>query len=459
MRAAPLLLLAATGCADLLDIPDRKLAGDLTCEGTIQLKIIYDATGATRDVSVPYFKAEEDLLREINESGGIRGCQVEYEAVDYGYLPSSAQSIYDRWKAEPSWPSVAAILGWGSTDSLLLAPQVREDKKPFLSASYFGGLAAPKAVVRDITVPELSAATFQEISFPQRFTSDGFEYNFFAGTDYSTGARISMFHVVAQGGSRVGFFYCSADYCKGPIPAARSYAKAQGLLLGRDLIVELTDTQATYDSKVLQYFMQEKARATADPTYRMVDWVWGGNTTKTTAYLGKALAEANRQLGLNVQLIVNNYGFDENLFAACGADCVERVHGIMPFVAYGDPRAGEMAKVTALHDKWRARDAAREGNVSYRNVRYVQGYVNVLMFKAAAERVISEGKPVTGEHIKAALESFSGLDTGGLTGRLTFTPDDHRPQSSESIYKLNAAGQLVLESQRTIALDDLWLGW
>ncbi|HEX2685190.1 MAG TPA: hypothetical protein VHN14_01165, partial [Kofleriaceae bacterium] len=74
MKTALFLVLAATGCANILDIPDRHLAADSTCSGTIHVKILYDATGATSDVSVPFFKAQKDLLREINETGGIRGC-------------------------------------------------------------------------------------------------------------------------------------------------------------------------------------------------------------------------------------------------------------------------------------------------------------------------------------------------------------------------------------------------
>lgn len=453
------LAVAAAGCADILGIPDRHLPGDATCRGSIKIKILYDATGGTSDVSVPFFKGQLDLIREINEHGGIHGCPIEYEAQDYGYVPATALAIYNRWQADPSWPDVAAILGWGSSDSLLLAPRVREDRKPFLSASYFGGLAAAEPVVHDEDIPELSPSTFDEVSFPQRFKSDGFPYNFFAGTDYSTGARIAMFQVNVLGGKRVGFFYCSADYCKGPIPAARQYARAQGLLLGRDLTLELTDTQATFNAKVLDYFMQEQARAMEDSSYTMVDWVWGGNTTKTTAYMAKAIAAMNQALGLEVQLIVNNWGFDENLPSLCGKACVDRVYGIMPFVAYGDGRASEMPTVMALHDKWRAVDASRDGNATYRNVRYVQGYVNVLLLRRAAEQVIEQGKPVDGPNLKAALESFQGLDTGGLTAELTFTPTDHRPQSTESIYKLDGVGKLVLEAQRTITMQASWLGW
>lgn len=458
-----IIALAATGCASILDIPDRHLASDSRCTGTIKIKILYDGSGPTSDVGIPFFTAQKDFIRDINESGGIRGCQIDYEAMDYGYSPGMAQMIYNTWKSQPDFNDVVAILGWGSSDSVQLAPQVRDDRKPFISASYIGTLAAPNPVVRDEMIPELES-DFTEKSFPQHFTSDGFGYNFFAGTDYSTGARIAMFHVSASGGHRVGFFFCDqSDYCPGPIPAAETFAKTQGLLLGRKLTVELTDNQATYNTNVRNYFVQEKAQQMADPTYQMVDWVWGGNTTATTALLANALYQVNQPvamggLGLNIQLIVNNWGFDENLFAGCSpaAACIGRVHGIMPFVAYGDTRAGAMAQVIALHDKWRARDGS---TTTYKNVRYVQGYVNVLLFQIAVDHVITSGKPITGDNIKEALETLKGIQTGGLTGQLTFSPTDHRPQSTESIYMINSSGALTLESQRTITMDDDWLGW
>jgi branched-chain amino acid transport system substrate-binding protein len=458
MKTALLIALAATGCADILDIPDRRHDPGGTCSGTINIKILYDTTGATKDVGLPFFKGQQDLLREINKAGGIRGCPIEYEAREFGYVPATAQAIYEEWRADASWPDVAAILGWGSADSLLLAPRVREDHKPLLSGSYIGALATPDPVVHDEDIPELSS-TFTEVSFPQRFTSDGFPYNFFVGTDYSTGARIAMFQVNALGAKRVGFFACSSDYCQGPLPAARKYAKEQGLQLGRELTVELTDAQATIHSEVREYFNKEKTRAMEDPDYEIVDWVWSGNLTRTTAYMANAIHATNQALGLDVQLIVNNWGFDENLFSLCNPACVDRVHGIMPFVAYGDGRASETAKVMALHDEWRKVDESREGKVTFKNVRYVQGYVNVLLFKLAAERVIDQGKPVNGVNIKEALETFDRVNTGGLTGPLTITPTDHRPQSTESIYKFDATGKLVLEAQRTIAMQPSWLGW
>jgi branched-chain amino acid transport system substrate-binding protein len=141
-------------------------------------------------------------------------------------------------------------------------------------------------------------------------------------------------------------------------------------------------------------------------------------------------------------------------------------------VPYGDLRETEMAKVMQQHDKWRAidqqnaagADGGASGNarapVSYRNVRYVQGYVSALMFRIAAERVLANGQKITGDTLKAALETFRNVETGGLTDKLTFTPTDHRGQSTESIYKISSTGSLVYEPpDRRIFLENSWLGW
>jgi hypothetical protein len=49
---------------------------------------------------------------------------------------------------------------------------------------------------------------------------------------------------------------------------------------------------------------------------------------------------------------------------------------------------------------------------------------------------------------------------GGVTSAtIGFTPKDHRPQSGESIYKLDANGALVFVSRYNIPLVDDWLGW
>jgi len=460
MKKALIIVLGVAGCADILDIPDPVAAEDARCRGTIKIKMLVDLNGPTGDLGMPWFKANMDLKRETNDKGGILGCPLDIDVVDYGYNPDAARASYERWRTQSDWEATSAVFGWGSPDTLLLGSFVKEDHKPFLSGSYISEVAAPKEIMHAEDVPEL-LSTYVEGKFPKQFKSPGYAYNFFAGTDYSTGARVAMFYAKSAGATRIGFFRCSLSrYCTDPLDAARLQAKAQGLELGRDLVLELsgpTVTQQQFDDAVLAYFTEEKS-ASRPAGYKPVDWVWGGNTTTTTAMMAKAIAKANTALGMRVQLIVNNFGFNEILFQKCGQDCVGTVHGIMPHAAYGDTRAPDMATVTALHDKWRVIDG--DDVTLHRNAMYVLGYVNFIMFKKAAERVIKLGKDVTGENIKDALETFNAEPMGELTAPISFTPEDHRPQGTESIYGFDSTGKLIADgSPRPIQMMDDWKGW
>lgn len=460
---AALTALGASACKSVLDIDeDRKfVATDGACRGALPVKMLVDLTGSTREVATPYFKGQLDYLRELNEKGGVRGCPVDVAYEDYGYDLARSIDIYEGWRNGSDWPRVSAVFGFGSGDTRQLSQLATQDEKVIISASYLGELASPTPTERAVDVPEVTAA-FALTSFNEVKRSAGYPFNFFAGTDYSTGARIAMFHVHAQGGKKIAFFHCSEDYCTGPLAAAKTHARDElQLELGRDLIVELTDSEAEVQSKVVAFFEQELAQAQKDQDYVPVDWVWMGNTTATTAYLGKALASVEQQLDLHIEAIVNNWGFDENLYTACGDACIGRIHGIMPFVAYGDRRAPGMADLVKTHDKWRAREAAEGGpDTTYENVRYVQGYVSALLWKQAVERVIDEGLEVNGLNVKSALESFEQVSMQGLCAPISLSPSDHRPQSTESVYRIGSSGELVHEPpDREIFLDAGWLGW
>jgi branched-chain amino acid transport system substrate-binding protein len=401
----------------------------------------------------------------------------------------NAQNIYNAWKAAPDWNDVVFLFLFGTPETQTIAPQAVADHKPHLTGSQAGLLATPNPIDLPITVPEvdpfctttscpLPDGGFGQNQFPTEVKSSGYPYTFFPGTDYSTAIRIGMFHLKTVGAQRVGFAHCAVQstFCTDPLPAGRTYAAANGLAIGRDLIAELTDSQATYSQIVMTYLQTEKAAAAADPTYHMVDWLWGGNTALTMNYLGKAVADANKALGLNVKVLINNQGFDESLYPYCGEECVGVVYGISPFLYYGDVSRGspEMPKVVALQQKWRqidyqqaleagtpdAADAAPPTLQSYATVRYVDGYLYAFLFRAAAQNVINAGLPVTGDNLRKAFESFNNVESGGLTSPVTFNSTDHRPQSTEFIYTLAEGGAIVnVPPDRTIFLQNDWLGY
>jgi branched-chain amino acid transport system substrate-binding protein len=60
------------------------------------------------------------------------------------------------------------------------------------------------------------------------------------------------------------------------------------------------------------------------------------------------------------------------------------------------------------------------------------------------EKALAGGGKLTGESIKAALESMDAIDTGGVvgTGKVKFTADSHRGSTGSGIYQVKA-GKLV----------------
>jgi len=473
---------SCAACADVIGIPsDRQLAGDGqiyaagTCSGTINLRFLTDHAGPFKSEATTYRQAEYDLIRQINDEGGIGGCPIEYKEVDTQYDATQGAQAFESWQKDASWPDVSAVFLFGSEDAVRLSPLAAADHKVVLTSSYNAYLASPQPVNISVPIPEVGPApNFVEAELPTSIQTDGYPYNFFVGTDYSTVARIAMYFSKLAGSQRVGYAHCEATamaFCTGPLPAARTYARDIGLAIGRDLVLELNEDQATYDSKVLQFFQEELQHANEQPEYQPVDWLWAGNATATVIQFAKALANAKAVLKGskpsidNVHIIANSWGFDESLYENCGPDCAEYVHGIMAFRAYGDMTGGvpAMPELMSLFDESRTRADASEtasADLLRSDVRYVQGYAEMQLFKRAAESVVQAGKAVNGDNLKEAFETFKLADTGGLSDGITYTPTDHRPQAGVSIYHFDTGGQLVRESTPgKIELKPEWLGW
>ena len=499
----------AGACGLFADIPDSVTFGGTDaaqplCDGPIRIRALNATDSVTvADLALPVYLGALDYLREINETGGIRGCQLEWEFTQVGFGdPTSAIAAYEAYRAQPVWNDVVAFFGISSADTLALGPRVQEDKKVLFSMAYNGTIASPDPKTTTVTVPNTSA-TFQESTAPTQIDTVGYPYVFFPGTDYSTAMRLAMQYVASiNAGARVGFATCRAnEFCINPLNAGKAYGAEQGLAIGRPLYVELTDRQNEYGAAVAAYFGAEAAQVQRDPAYKPVSWLWAGNLTAGTFFLAATMGQLSqlepapdpalqpvwaraRELMASTKIIANNYGFDESLPDLCGrlgagAIACSKIFGVMPFLAFGDTStaAADMPGLVALHDKWRARDA----NVTYiepglladagvpqpttRSVRYVQGHMNVELLKTAIERVADAHQRVTGETLKAALESFRSVDTGGLTAPLSFTAKDHRPQSSLSVYQVlppldgGAGGLTNVAPNQRIPLKDEWLGW
>jgi branched-chain amino acid transport system substrate-binding protein len=138
-----------------------------------------------------------------------------------------------------------------------------------------------------------------------------------------------------------------------------------------------------------------------------------------------ALAIKNaKSLGYDVQFVCLNWCANEILIKQAGADA-EGVVGVVPF----DHQA-EGAKV--------ALEFARKKNIDYGGADsiFVQGWTAISILIAGIEKVVNDGKELTGENIKNALETMGEIDTKGVTLPVKFSPTDHAGVKSTRMFRV-----------------------
>lgn len=435
-------------------VPVRKAAG---CATPLRVRVMYDMTGATKEVGTAAGKGEHDYLRAINDAGGIRGCKIEIDVQDTQYDKHASMEVYEAWRRRPDWAEVSTVFVQGTPMTQALGQLVSEDRKVMISSAFAGELSVPVASSVEVAVPSLNDA-FVEASVLVRKQSPGYPYVFFQGTDYTTAARLAANFAWRQGARRMAFFYCSRSaFCTEPVDGAKTFLKALGgTEIGRDLFIELDDDDAAIERKVLQFFQKERAHKAKHPGYQIVDWIWFGNTSVNSASLGKALAKARALHGLQIQMIGNNWSVDESLHRRCGEPCVG-FHVVQPFALFGDLTASGTARMLADFAKYRQLDG--EAPDAHRMVQYVYGRVAVATWKLAVERVIDRGLPVTGPNLRAVLEELRNVDVEGFA-TIGYSATDHRPQSGVRVARVDRQGRLELIGQPlSLSLQAGWLGW
>ena len=121
------LLLSLAGCGGQVE--------------TIRIGGIFDLTGPTSDVGVPYADGVRDYIDYVNAQGGINGRPVELIYEDYAYEVPRSLDLYERLVEEEN---VLAILGWGTGDTEALREHIARDQIPLMSASYAESLTIIK---------------------------------------------------------------------------------------------------------------------------------------------------------------------------------------------------------------------------------------------------------------------------------------------------------------------------
>lgn len=363
---------------------------------------IFDLTGITSDVGKSFAQGVRDGVQWTNAHGGVYGKAIHLVEVDYGYKIPEAVAAYKRMVNDDK---VILINGWGTGDTEGLKDFVNKDKIPYVSASFSAHLTNPAKT----------------------------PYNFFVAPTYSDQLRSWLRWVKddfkdKSRNPRVAFLYGDNAYGKSPMEAGRQYCKE----IGVDLV----------DEEILPGAFQDATSQLLNLKQKGAEYAYINVTTTGTSTVMKDA----RKLGLAIKFGSNPYGFGEAL-PLVAKEAAEGATGVMPDVPFGEKVPG-MKRIVEFHQKNHPGDA--------HDTMYVRGWTYVAVWSEALRRADKAGK-LTGEGVRAALETFKDFDLGGLTSDVTYTPTDHRPSTRTPIYQVQG-GKLVKVAEYDMPRKPEWLG-
>ena len=340
-------------------------AGGTTSDTTpIKVGAIFDLTGATSDVGTPYSEGVKGYVDWKNANGGINGHPINLISADYAYKVDQAEALYTQYVQE----GVVAFQGWGTGDTEALRTKIAGDKIPFMSASY-------------------SAALLDMSQAP---------YNFLAGTSYSDQALIAetwaMQDWKASGKSgdlKIVLIHHDSPFGQSPVADAKAFADKNSIGF-TDIAMPAGATDYVAELAQIQQF---------GASYVIIQ-----NVSSPAAVLMK---DAKSQgVTANVKFICLNWCADENLIKLAG-DAAEGVIGAIPFTPPSSHVSGHDDADNYLKSKGSSLEA--------KGLHYTQGWWTMAIMAEGIKRTLDQGKPVTGENIRAALETIQNFDTGGVT--------------------------------------------
>ena len=371
--AATMLILALTLVAGA--------QGRSAAQSAIKIGAIFDRSGATSDVGVPYSDGVLAYVAYVNSRGGIKGRKIQLLSQDTGYNVARSEAFYQQLRTS----GIVAISGWATADTEAFKTRVAADRLPYVSASYAESVANPRET----------------------------PYNFFIAPSYSQQMRIALKWISRQNrGKRVSVAVCYSDspFGKPPLDDGKRYIESKRLSISYDTQCAMRPGGTDFTAQLTRV--------------RNADYIVVQNTSSPSATLAKDAA----RLGMKARIVLLNWGADELFVTLAGAARAGAI-GIQPF--------GTTAlKVPGLKVPARWLQSHGGGTIHRKGIHYVQGWYTMSVIVAAVRRLVAQNKEVNGPNIKSALETMPAISTGRVTGSIKFTKGYHAGQKRSRIFQV-----------------------
>ncbi len=321
-----------------------------------------------------------DYVKYINDRGGVNGRQVRLAYEDTGYKVDTSMAVFNKLNSQEE-----IHLYYG--DSTGFARAINPELKRLGSMITMG------------------ASFASEINNPEEFP-----YHFIAGPDYSQMTSILLEFIAQETpGARIVLVNSDTEFGRDPIEPT----KARAAELGLEIVEEILTPPGSVDVST-EVLKLRRAR----PDYTIFHGY-------VFAPIPEFMSQA-RELGLETKFMGTFWSMDNAMWGTLG-ETADGFMGVMPYRYYFDDEGGEMLNYI------------RSVRPEYQHIGYTQGFLSAMLMVEAAKRVLDAGQEMTGDTLKAALNSIENFDTGGLIGVPISTPGNTIPVGR--VYQYDAGDQ------------------
>lgn len=300
----------------------------------------------------------QDYVKMVNDAGGIEGHMLRYVPEDSGYKVDVSVAAY---KKITSQNDVTFYYGDSTAFSKTINPELNRANTILMSGASFA----------------------TELNDPENYP-----FQFIAGPDYTEMFGIMLRYIADEKpGAKVAFIYSDTEFGRDPIDESKALAEELGLTVPLEIMTPPGSVDVSTEIAKLR-----RAR----PDYAIFHGYILGPIPE---FIGQA-----RTMGMDTQFMGTFWTMD-NTTVMQMKDVADGFMGVMPYRYYYD----DSAPAPML-------EKIREMRPEYQNVPYIQGFLSAMIYAETARRVLQDGKEMTAENLKAALNSIEDFDTGGLIG-------------------------------------------
>ena len=331
----------------------------------------------------------QDYVKIINDAGGIKGRKVKYVPEDTAYKVDASVAAF---KKITSQNKVNVYYGDSTGFAKTINPELDRNGAILMAGASFAS----------------------ELNDPKKYP-----HQFLVGPDYTEMFGILLKHIAKEKpGAKVAFVYSDSEFGRDPIEKSEAAAKALGL----SVPIKIMTAAGSVDVSTEVIKLRRAA-----PDY--------------TIFHGYILAPINefisqgKQQGMATKWMGTFWTMDSSTVMKMGPDG-DGFMGVMPYRYYYDTeKAPLLEKIRAMRPQ-------------YQSTAYTQGMLAAMLFLESVKRCLDGGKPLSGDNMKAALNSIRDFDTGGLIGVPISIPGNSIP--------VGRVYQADMKAKKMVAVSD-WI--